>query len=457
MRSASSPDSPIDQRYGRLLSCSLPCDGISFAGFLRSAESQPRFYWESPAGDIAFAGAGAAIELMAWGADRFDKIARHARELFAGAHIDSGGQPLAGPRLIGGFAFRSDFTPDNTWSIYSPAFFALPHYQLARVGAGWRLTINAQIPQDESPARLIPDLRAALKAKIGQLQAGARSNIKPGQSRLINVDYPMPYAVWERLIKSATARIRAGDLRKVVLARAAELRFEERVKPLPILRHLAARYANCYRFWIELRPGYAFYGASPELLASVSGRQLSTMGLAGSAARGDAPEADRRLGAVLLASAKDRLEHDIVVEKMRQRLRPMTEALDIAPARLLKLHNIQHIHTPIHGMLRRETGILPLVEALHPTPALGGDPREDAMRLIRELEPIPRGWYGAPVGWIDARLDGQFAVAIRSAVAQEARAWIYAGGGIVADSLPEPEWEESELKFRPMLDAHQGT
>ena len=95
-----------------------------------------------------------------------------------------------------------------------------------------------------------------------------------------------------------------------------------------------------------------------------------------------------------------------------------------------------------------------MVEALHPTPALGGDPRRAALQLIRELEPIPRGWYGAPVGWIDSGLDGEFAVAIRSAVAQEARVWIYAGAGIVADSLPEREWEETELKFRPMLDAH---
>ena len=454
MRPASFPDAPINQRYDRLLSCSLPCEGIDFNDFLWSAEGQARFYWESPAGEIAFAGAGAAVELMAWGGDRFDKIANEARRLFADAWIDPSGAPLMGPRLMGGFAFRGDFTPDNTWSIYTPAFFALPHFQLARAGEAWRLTINAQIPQDESPARLIPELRAALKAKIRQLQAGARLMIETGQSRLIDVDYPMSYAVWARLIEDATERIRAGDLRKVVLARAAELRFDARVKPLPILSHLAARYADCYRFLIELRPGYAFYGASPELLAAVDGRQLSTMGLAGSAARGNSPEADLRLGADLLASAKDRREHAIVVEKMRQRLLPMTESLEIAPERLRKLRHIQHIHTPIRGRLYRRTGILPLVETLHPTPALGGDPREEAMRLIRELEPIPRGWYGAPVGWIDSRLDGQFAVAIRSAVAQEARAWIYAGAGIVAESVPKLEWAESELKFRPMLDAH---
>ena len=154
---------------------------------------------------------------------------------------------------------------------------------------------------------------------------------------------------------------------------------------------------------------------------------------------------DQGLSDELLRSHKDRHEHQIVVDKIRDRLAPLTDRLDIAPIDLLKLKNIQHLHTPIQGQLKQEAGVLTLVEALHPTPALGGDPRDRAMSLIRELEPIPRGWYGAPVGWIDANLDGQFTVAIRSAVAQDTRVWIYAGAGIVADSVPEKEWEETAL------------
>ena len=112
------------------------------------------------------------------------------------------------------------------------------------------------------------------------------------------------------------------------------------------------------------------------------------------------------------------------------------------------------MHTPIHAQLKVASGLLPLADTLHPTPALGGDPRHIALGLIRQLEPIPRGWYGAPVGWLDAQLDGQFAVAIRSAVAQESRVWIYAGAGIVARSQAQAEWDETALKLRPMLDAH---
>ena len=423
MVSAAFDKSPIHQRYGRLLSCSLPCAGFSFNGFLAAAEGGSRFYWEKRADGIAFAGAGTALELMAWGPERFNKIAGHARELFAGAQIDGDGNSPAGPRLLGGFAFRGDFTPDNTWSIYTPAFFALPHYQLLRKdGAAW-LTINAQIPLDESPRRLIPDLRAALRQKIAQLKALEPLGCPGEQNALLSLDYPMRYPVWEAMIEEATRGIRAGALRKVVLARAAELRFREHVKLLPILRHLAAHYADCYRFLFEPRPRYAFYGASPELLASVQGSHLETMALAGSAARGDTDEADRRLGDALLDNDKEGLEHNIVVEKICQRLSTMTKSLETQPPRLLKLSNIQHINTPIHATLEQPSGILPLIQTLHPTPALGGAPRQDALRLIRDLEPIPRGWYGAPVGWIDSNGDGQFAVAIRSAVAQESRAW----------------------------------
>ncbi len=454
MDATSFPRAGVNQRYGRLLSCSVPCSGLSVDRFLEAAESQPRFYWARRGESVA--GVGAAVELMAWGEERYSKIESDARELFSGAHIDDGGKAQAGPRLFGGFAFRSDFALDNTWSIYTPAFFVLPHYQLLCSDGGAWLTINAQIPQDEAPEPLIPDLQAALAEKIDSLKADARGQAAAEQSALLGVDYPMSRSAWARMLAEATGRIQAGELNKIVLSRAAELRFAGRIKLLPIMRRLAEQYADCYRFLFEPRPYHAFYGASPELLAAVQGRRLRTMALAGSIGRGRDAAADRALGQDLLSSPKDRHEHDIVLQKMRERFTALARSLSLSSTRLLKLSNIQHLCADIDAELCSELGVLPIVETLHPTPALGGDPREKAVRLIRALEPIPRGWYGAPVGWIDARLDGEFAVAIRSAVAQEARAWIYAGAGIVAGSRAESEWEETELKFRPMLDAHSA-
>ena len=447
-------DTGLHERYGRLLSYSMPCTGISFAGFLQQTEGQERYYWENQNDRIAFAGAGTAIEITAWGEDRFEKIADQIRELFDQASILGSDNPLTAPRLFGGFSFRSDFTPDNTWSIYAPAYFVLPHYQLVSIHDEMWLTINTQIPLDEDPDELIGDLKSALSEKIAQLKAGEWEVINLQQSTLKDVNYPMSRNMWDEMIMTATRRIREGELNKVVLSRVAELQFEARVNLLPILRHLADHYAQCYRFLFEPRPHYAFYGASPELLAGVQGNQLQTMGLAGSIGRGDTPDADQALSDELLHSKKDRHEHQIVVDKIRDRLQPLTNSLEIPEMGLLKLSNIQHIFTPIRGTLKQADGVLSVVEVLHPTPALGGDPRDIAMQVISDLEPIPRGWYGAPVGWIDSNLDGQFSVAIRSAVAQESRVWVYSGAGIVADSVPQKEWDETALKFRPMLNAH---
>ena len=159
----------------------------------------------------------------------------------------------------------------------------------------------------------------------------------------------MTYDMWDEMISTATRRIRAGELNKVVLSRVAELQFQSRVNLLPILRHLADHYAQCYRFLFEPRPHFAFYGASPELIAGVRGRDIETMGLAGSIGRGDTPESDADLGKELLNSPKNRHEHQIVVDKIRDRLQSFADLDPIPEMGLLKLSNIQHIYTPDQG------------------------------------------------------------------------------------------------------------
>jgi menaquinone-specific isochorismate synthase len=290
-----------------------------------------------------------------------------------------------------------------------------------------------------------------LAARIEQL-ARLDGTIAQVAAAVAEVNYPLSMAAWAEIIAKVTGRIRTTELEKVVLARVCELRFQDDI-PIPaVLAHLDVRYPDCYRFLFEPRPGHAFLGATPELLVKVTGAELHTMGLAGSIGRGADEAADAALGQALLASTKDRFEHDIVVQMLRQRLTPVTTGLAMpATPILLKLSNIQHLYTPVSGRLKDPRGVLPLVDLLHPTPALGGVPRELAMELIASTEPVPRGWYAAPIGWLDYQGDGLFGVAIRSAVCQRRRAWLYAGGGIVAQSEADMEWDEAALKFRPML------
>lgn len=436
------------ERYGRLVSAAIPVPGLTWQRFLAAARGMERFLWRT--GELTLAGSGVVGELTAWGENRFAEIQTKAQGLFKDAIFD----PAARPRLFGGFAFQDDFVPDNTWSVYAPAWFVLPHYQFTQVGDEIPyLTLNITIPADEDAVAISDSLIEALGQRAKLLLNTATVPEAPNTTPL-QTNNPMAYPAWEQVITSATDAIHMGELKKVVMARAFELRFAERVNIEHVLDFLDQNYPETHRFLFEPRPYHAFYGATPELLIETAGDQIRTMGLAGSIRRGKTPEEDQTLGETIWNDPKERLEHAIVVDSIREKLTPLTSELYIPDQPgLLKLSNIQHLYTPVTGTLCEPTGVLPLLAMLHPTPALGGSPRERAMQFIREAEAVPRGWYAAPIGWIDSELDGAFGVGIRSAVAEDRRVWLYAGVGIVGSSTPQREWDETVLKFRPMLNA----
>lgn len=456
----------------RLISVFAPAPDLTAEIFLNDALSMERFYWAEPSGQerLILAGRGVAAEVrvapvleedagpVGLPGYRFEEVQALARRLFAGAIVHSAepdATPVsddhpARPRLFGGFAFQDDFTPDNTWSVFSPAHFILPHFQHARAGGVAYLTVNALIPATDDPAEHLRGLREALMTRLA---AVALSPLHlPGRLRL---GYPLSYDAWRDMLAAAGAAIADGQLEKVVLSRICEATAEAAIDAVGTLPYLNERYADCYRFLFEPLPHHAFFGATPELLIAKQGDHIETMALAGSAARGRSATEDEALADQLLHSAKDRHEHQLVVAAIRRQLAEPADELTVpAEPMVLRLRNIQHLLTPITGRLHSPaTGILPLVRLLHPTPAMGGVPVVEALAFLRRAEPAPRGWYAAPIGWLDSRGDGVFAVAIRSAVTQHERAWLYAGAGIVADSVAEREWTETQLKFRPMLGA----
>lgn len=436
-----------EERGGRLLSVSVPAPGLTARDFL-AAQIGARFYWNHD--DRVLAGGGIAAELVVWERDRFTAVQERAATLFADAWIVSP-EAEAGPRLFGGFAFQDDFAPDNTWAIYAPALFILPHFQFTQVGERAWLTVNVQ--QADGDEVTADTLRDVLAERLRDLRGDAgRREVKTSEPTALR--YPMAPDAWANMIERATDTIHAGALAKVVLARACEIGFRDHVDPRAALAYLDRHYVGCYRFLFEPQPHRAFFGATPELLARVDGESLETMALAGSIRRGATPEQDDELSAQILADPKERQEHEFVVAALRERLAGLCRQVEIPTTPdVLRLSNIQHLHTPARGRLREPSGVLAVVARLHPTPAMGGSPTTAALDFIRAHEPIPRGWYAAPIGWLDARLDGEFAVGIRSAVADERRVWLYAGAGIVGDSQPEKEWRETALKFTPMLRA----
>jgi len=431
----------------RLVSYSQPAPGVPPELFLREAAGLPRFYWEH--NDTVYAGFGIAAELTAWGDERFEGVRSQAARLFQNVQLFNDA-PVARPRLFGGFSFRPDFITENTWASFAPAYFVLPHFQLTRSGGETWLTINLLLPADETPD--VVEICEALQARYIALLEAVTQPL--AANTLTEINYPLSYEAWSGIITDATARMKADELQKVVLARVCELRFEQRVDIDSALDFLRVKYAGCTIFLFEPMPHLAFYGATPELLVTVEGHHIETMALAGSIKRGATVAEDDALARELSNDPKNRYEHALVADAIRARLAPLTEALTMpSEPQILRLSNIQHLYTPIRGVLHEPSSVLALVEVLHPTPAMGGVPQTKAMDYIAAAEPVPRGWYASPVGWIDQNLDGAFAVAIRSAISQNERVWLYAGAGIVADSEPQKEWDETALKFKPMLDA----
>jgi salicylate biosynthesis isochorismate synthase/menaquinone-specific isochorismate synthase len=256
---------------------------------------------------------------------------------------------------------------------------------------------------------------------------------------------------FEAAVNAAVARITAGELTKVVLAREVRVHAPDAVDPAPIFDGLRTVFPACYCYLVGT-PELAFVGASPELLVRRDGARAQTVALAGTRRRSADPAVDRHLGEQLLSSPKDREEQAIVTRRIERTLDPVSVWVASADEPVLvKVHNVQHLGTPIRAQLADPIACVELAGRLHPTPAVGGEPEEKALPLIPALEGLDRGWYSGPIGWTDLAEDGEFCVALRCALLRGNVAHLYAGEGIVADSDPAQELEANEAKLQALL------
>jgi menaquinone-specific isochorismate synthase len=419
---------------------------LSFGAFLAGGDA-PRVLWAAPDG-LELVGRGAAASVRATGPDRFARVRRAASALFA--EVDRDGPDAVRPRLHGGFAFDPDHAPAEPWESFPAALFVLPGVQVTRAGGTTWLTVREVGPEVDpaSVAERLDDVAAAVSDLPSMSPVGAA----PG---VVETRRTTSQAEWTRQVERCVDRIRGGALRKVVIATSLEATLSEPVAVPAVLERLRRTYPNCFRFLVQPDDGASFFGPPPERLVGKAGRRVETEALAGSRPRGDSHEADAEFADELLGSDKLQHEQGLVVEAIRDQLAPFGD-VSVGEQGIRRLSTIQHLRTPIEATLDAETHVVDLVEALHPTPAVGGLPPETARETIRATEAFDRGWYAAPVGWFDAAGDGEFAVAIRSAVASGRRATLFAGNGIVGDSDPADEWAELGPKFRPVLDELTG-
>jgi isochorismate synthase len=285
-------------------------------------------------------------------------------------------------------------------------------------------------------------------------EAGNLPGLRAPAARKLEVTAVRNPMAWTAAVESAAARLRAGDAAKVVLAREVLARGDGVVSAAMVARSLRAAYPSCFIYLITGADGTAFAGASPELLVRRSADRAFSQPMAGSVARGATDAEDERLARQLEDSAKDAVEHRIVSEFVVDALRPFAMSVTARPPEVVRFTNIQHLATSVTAELRQPPAdALQLAAALHPTPAVGGWPRDAANTLIDALEGMERGWYAGAVGWIDGRGDGEFAVALRCGLLWEDGARLYAGVGVMPDSDPARELEETELKFKALLTA----
>jgi isochorismate synthase len=422
------------QRSGRphVVARAEPLDTADLLQVFAAAETArlPRFAALRPALGhirIGIGLAGPPIEACVTGCSAAD-----VRSLWTEADLD----PISREQLavVGGLAFepRASQARDPEWREFGDGRLALPALSLIECGGQAWLIRAAQVRANDDPEQIARALERLHARAVQTPQARKRAPLLHG---------PPPEGLGDRYARAAAeviGAIRGGAARKVVIADVEKLETEGVLPARPVLERLAQMHPGCLVFAQGLGD-VTFLGATPELMVGLQEGHVRASALAGTAPRGDR---------ALLESRKDLDEHAFVVEAITGTLRSCCSEVEV-PAQpvLIETGNVMHLHTPITAVAQRGTHLLDLVEALHPTPAVAGTPRPAALELIRKHEPFDRGWYAGPIGWVNARGEGEMYVALRCGLVQPGEVRLYAGAGLVAASDPQREAAETRLKL----------
>lgn len=408
-----------------------------------------RTFWTSTTDDFYLVGVGNACEIIATDSryketeDKWKKILEEA--------IIHNPYEVAGTGIVtmGGMAFDPKKKQTELWHKFKPSHFTLPEMMLTKSDNGFYFTINIQVKKDDHPVQLATHLNCLEKQLFNHQTIGS-NHLFIKEKENIEADQ------WKKSILHATEEIRQSNIEKIVLAREVRLIFNKEADITVTLQGLIQTQPNSYIFAFE-KGEDCFVGATPERLVKLEKQQLLSTCLAGTAARGKTMEEDQKISNGLLHDKKNRQEHDFVVQMIKEGIKDYCTNLNIPNEPVIyPLKNLQHLYTPVTATLKNGYSIFDIIKQLHPTPALGGTPKLDSLSYIRDHELLDRGWYGAPIGWMDSNQNGEFAVAIRSGLIQGDEASLFAGCGVVKDSDPEAEYEETNIKLLPMLSVLGG-
>ncbi|WP_042222742.1 isochorismate synthase [Oceanobacillus manasiensis] len=438
-------------RNSRLVSITKKVESIDPLSFYDAAKQlrTERQYWSSTAEAYTLVGTGCAFEITAK-KDRFETAEQEWNKLLNDAVSNNPYDvPGTGIVSIGGAAFDPEKEKTELWENFEPIRFTVPEFLLTEYEDELYYTVNIMVREDDHPRQLANELKEVEEQLF-------KEKVQTASDTHIVGRYEVSPDLWKQTVKEATEEIKQNKVEKIVLARELRLKLDREADSGNIIRKLLDTQPNSFIFSFE-RGKDCFIGATPERLVKIRQNNLFSTCLAGTAPRGKTEEEDARINYHLLHDPKNRGEHDFVVQMMKKAIENYCTDIDIPNEPVVyPLKNLQHLYTPVTARLKKGSTILDIIKNLHPTPALGGTPRKESVAFIREHELLDRGWYGAPVGWLDNKENGEFAVAIRSGLIQGDEASLFAGCGVVKDSDPEEEYEETDIKFLPMLSVLGG-
>jgi len=442
-------------RTHRLATVTIPSPDLRPEAFLRHAVGEARGVWSRGDRWVAHRGIAAELRTTGAGGDRYDEMWQAAHALALDPVLPNEAARAPRVRFYGGFSFRPDHVAEGVWEAFPTGLFHLPAFELEGndTGDAW-LRARAMVPADRAEHALATLRRRAeeLRAELTALadQPAPQIQAVAGQAHATD------RVAWEAAVDESLDAIRAGLVSKAVLARTLDVTSDRCVDPIDVVAYLLDVSRGSHVFFFEPQPGMAVLGAAPETVATLKDGVFHATAVAGSIRRGDSTREQAELAAELLASDKDRAEQRIALDDMLARLETVAHQIRTDPQpHVLTLPRIQHLETEIRASVPDGTGILDLLRLLHPTPAVCGLPRDAAMDFLAEEEPFERGWYAGPVGFFDVEGNGVFAPALRMGVMTPGGWRLFAGAGIVEGSVPALEWEETAIKFRPVLEALQ--
>jgi len=418
-----------------IVQVSVDISAIPLMAWLASQSIYPRLYWKGRDTEEEVAAVGCCNDFMfGEDVDDFEMSARYQaqRNLTNNQNV----------RYYGGVAFDRKH---ESWSEFGQARFILPRVELRRSGDVFTLLANLNFSENSVEQEIALTLKT-----IAQLNK-AKPLSPPNKVKLMaRNDKPNRHR-WTELVNKVTHSQFIQQTPKVVLSRQTQLEINEHVDPWTLLACWQGRNPNSFQFGFQFSPERAFISCTPERLYRRRQRELFTEALAGTTVRGLNQEDDEALAKALLTDIKNSHENQLVRQQIVNVLSPLSHYVGAEELpTIFKLSHIQHLHRAIRAELKSEINDFQLIEALHPTPAVGGLPKAAAIHFIRQQEGYARGWYAGACGYFNKH-ESEFAVAIRSALIEPGRINLFAGAGIVAGSEPDKEWCELENKLATVL------